>query len=132
MYFWNKIYYILFKRGGNDYNNYFLGERPYCLIHKSYTCKNEKCLKKNDPETMMTIAASYIEYYSICSTILKYEDKKIKYYNPKLKLSQLNENGLQSCVLSSSLSSMNKNSTINSKNNSRASSMVHVPKIDKK
>jgi len=117
MYFWNKFYYILFKRGGNDCNNYFIGERPYCLIHRTYTCKNEKCLKKTDPEAMMAISRSYIEYYSICSSILKFKDKKLRYYDSKLKLTYLNQSGLQNVVLSSDKTSV-RNSVISSKTNS--------------
>ena len=93
MYIWNKIYYILIKKGGDNCDDYFIGNKRYCLIHKVFSCKDVKCLEDTDSKLIFSTADSFIKCFTICSTIYMHEKNKFKYFDSKVKLIYLNDCG---------------------------------------
>jgi len=79
LYSWNKIYYIIRKKG-NDPNNYFYSLKiNKCCIHNSYTCDCNKtdCEKE--------IIDKYINLYKYCSNIIIYSNGKLRFIKKQSK-----------------------------------------------
>jgi len=71
---WDKIYYVITKRG-NDVKNYFLFRRhDLCKIHNSYTCGCKLNIPKD--EQIQQIRKS-IDIYKACSTLYIISHKKL-------------------------------------------------------
>jgi len=72
---WDKIYYIVIKKG-NDTNTYFLIKHyEKCIIHNSYKCG---CILKEKFRDQSSIINKYLKFYKYCTEFYDIGDNKIK------------------------------------------------------
>jgi len=80
---WDKIYYVIRKKG-NDVKNYFLFKKhDLCNIHNSYTCGCKLNIPKE--EQIQQIQQS-IDIYKACSTLYIISHKKFRRFGTLSKL----------------------------------------------
>jgi len=80
---WDKIFYVITKRG-NDVKKYFLFKRhDLCNIHNSYTCG---CKLDIPMDEQIHIIRQSIDIYKVCSTLYMISRKNIQSYETLSKL----------------------------------------------
>eukprot|EP00833_Pecoramyces_ruminatium_P000462 jgi/Orpsp1_1/1174494/evm.model.c7180000050324.1 len=79
LYIWDKIYYVLKKKGNDPYNYFYVEKHEECSLHKTHHCD---CIKTKISEN---VVIRYINFYKQCSQFLILSNGNIKYVKKESK-----------------------------------------------